>query len=123
MKISTKGRYALRLMLELATGEPNELLTIKKIAERQGISDKYLEQIITPESGRCVKSASGAQGGFRLSVRHRRTGPARFCADRRQHGYGGLHGGITHRSPAAINAATLDLFKDIDAAIRNVVDN
>ena len=47
MKISTKGRYALRLMLDLAQNNTGEPIRIKDIAARQGISDKYLEQIIS----------------------------------------------------------------------------
>jgi Rrf2 family protein len=69
MKISTKGRYALRLMLDLAQRyEEDEYVTIKSIAERQQISNKYLEQIIIVLSrARFVKSARGAQGGYKLA--------------------------------------------------------
>ena len=47
MKISTKGRYALRLMTDLAAHQNEGYIPIKTIAQRQGISDKYLEQIIS----------------------------------------------------------------------------
>mgnify|MGYP004682670507 FL=1 len=47
MKVSTKGRYALRLMLDLAVNNTGEPISLKDIARRQGISDKYLEQIIS----------------------------------------------------------------------------
>ena len=47
MKISTKGRYALRLMLDLAVNASEEPVSLKSVAQRQGISDKYLEQIIS----------------------------------------------------------------------------
>ena len=68
MKISTRGRYALRLMLDLAMQDPDEYVTIKSIARRQGISDKYLEQIITALSrAGYVKSVRGARGGYRLA--------------------------------------------------------
>ena len=68
MKISTKGRYALRLMLDLALNNTGECITIKSIAGRQGISEKYLEQIITVLSRvGFVKSTRGAQGGYRLA--------------------------------------------------------
>ena len=46
MKISTKGRYALRMMLDLAINDTGNYIKIKEIAQRQGISDKNLEQII-----------------------------------------------------------------------------
>lgn len=67
MKISTKGRYALRLMLDLAMNESGEPIRLKEVAERQGISDKYLEQIIaTLNKAGVVKSTRGAQGGYSL---------------------------------------------------------
>ena len=67
MKISTKGRYALRLMLDLASADPTEPVSLKDVANRQGISDKYLEQIIAIlNKAGCVKSVRGAQGGYLL---------------------------------------------------------
>ena len=68
MKISTKGRYALRLMLDLAINYGGELITVKKIAARQGISEKYLEQIITQlKRAGYVRSVRGSEGGYRLT--------------------------------------------------------
>lgn len=68
MKISTKGRYALRLMLDLALNYTGEYISIKSIAARQDISEKYLEQIITQLSrAGYVRSVRGAQGGYMLS--------------------------------------------------------
>ena len=68
MRISTKGRYALRLMLDLAVNGKDNYISIKNISTRQEISDKYLEQIINQlcKAG-FVKSARGANGGYRLS--------------------------------------------------------
>ena len=69
MKISTKGRYALRLMLDLAYyGGDSDYVSVKTIATRQDISEKYLEQIISQLSkAGFVKSIRGAQGGYRLT--------------------------------------------------------
>jgi Rrf2 family protein len=68
MKISTRGRYALRLMLELAASPPDAYVTINTVAQNQEISGKYLEQIISSLSrAGFVKSCRGAQGGYRLS--------------------------------------------------------
>jgi Rrf2 family protein len=68
MRISTKGRYALRLMLDLAINHNGEYIPIKSIAVRQEISDKYLEQIITQLSkAGYVKSVRGSQGGYMLA--------------------------------------------------------
>lgn len=68
MKVSTKGRYALRLMLDLAVHGNGEHIPIKKIAERQEVSGKYLEQIITILSrAGFVRSVRGAAGGYILA--------------------------------------------------------
>ena len=68
MKISTKGRYALRLMLDLAVNNTGENISIKAIAARQEISIKYLEQIISMlNRAGFVKSERGAGGGYRLA--------------------------------------------------------
>lgn len=68
MKISTKGTYAIQVMLDLAIHDTGENINVKKIAERQDISEKYLEQIIAVlNKAGFVKSVRGAQGGYRLS--------------------------------------------------------
>lgn len=68
MKISTKGRYGLRLMTDLAVYYEQGLIPLKEIAARQEISEKYLEQIMMQlnRSG-LVRSVRGAQGGYRLA--------------------------------------------------------
>ncbi|MCI8371434.1 MAG: Rrf2 family transcriptional regulator [Lachnospiraceae bacterium] len=68
MKISTKGRYALRMMVDIALNSSGEMIRIKEIAQRQGISEKYMEQIIAIlKKAGYVKSLRGAQGGYRLA--------------------------------------------------------
>ena len=69
MKISTRGRYALRLMLELAMREQEpRYISIKGIADHQHLSEKYLEQIVTRLGrGGMVCSARGPAGGYRLA--------------------------------------------------------
>lgn len=70
MKISTKGRYAVRVMLDLALNNTGEYIKVKDIAARQGISEKYLEQIIAVlNRAGYVTSVRGAQGGYRLAKR------------------------------------------------------
>ncbi len=67
MKISTKGRYALRLMLDIAQNSKGEYVRLKDISERQEISEKYLEQITgTLTKMGFIKGVRGAQGGYRL---------------------------------------------------------
>lgn len=68
MKISTKGRYALRLMLDIAQNCSEKPVSIKEAALRQNISDKYLEQIISIlNNAGYVKSIRGPQGGYLLT--------------------------------------------------------
>lgn len=68
MKISTKGRYALRLMLDLASAPMGEYRPLKVIADNQDLSEKYLEQIITQlNRAGYVHSIRGAHGGYRLA--------------------------------------------------------
>ena len=65
--ISTKGRYALRVMIDLAKNENGQPMPLKDIAERQGISKKYLEIIVKDlVDGKLVKGASGKGGGYVL---------------------------------------------------------
>ena len=68
MKISTRGRYALRLMIDLAQQEEGKPVPLRDVARRQNISDKYLEQIVTPLSrAGLVRSVRGAGGGYLLT--------------------------------------------------------
>ncbi|MDY5846729.1 MAG: Rrf2 family transcriptional regulator [Bariatricus sp.] len=68
MKISTKGRYALRLLLDLAQHQNGEFIALKDIASRQNISKKYLEQIV-PMLNRAgfLLTGRGYQGGYQLA--------------------------------------------------------
>ena len=67
MRVSTKGRYGLRIILELARHYNKNLLTVKQIAEKQEISEKYIEQIISLfNKAGMVRSQRGASGGYRL---------------------------------------------------------
>lgn len=69
MKISTKGRYALRLMMDLAENNTGSPISLKDVAMRQDISDKYLEQIISIlNKAGYVRSVRGAQGGYMLKM-------------------------------------------------------
>lgn len=68
MKISTKGRYALRIMIDLAQQKQGEYVRLKDVAARQGITIKYMEQImpLLTKSG-YVKSYRGNNGGYMLA--------------------------------------------------------
>lgn len=65
--ISTRGRYAIRVLIDLAERDRDGFVPLKEIAERQGISKKYLEIIVKDMvSGGLVAGASGKGGGYRL---------------------------------------------------------
>ncbi len=124
MKISTKGRYALRLMLDLAIHNTGEYITIKSISARQEISDKYLEQIITQLSkAGYVKSTRGAQGGYRLAK-----SPEEYTVGSILRLIEGSLAPVACLDDDSIctrgtQCATLDVWVQLNDAINNVVDN
>lgn len=68
MKISTRGRYAIRMMLDLAMADATKPVRVKEIAQRQEISEKYMEQIISIlNKAGYVRSIRGPQGGYFLT--------------------------------------------------------
>ena len=68
MKISTKGRYALQMLLDLAEHKNDGFIALKEIAERQNISKQYLEQIITIiNNSKILRANRGKQGGYMLA--------------------------------------------------------
>lgn len=125
MKISTRGRYALRLMLDLAQNEQEQYVPVKSIAQRQQISGKYLEQIISVLSrAGFVKSVRGAQGGYQLArpAEEYTVGmilrliegslvPVACMEDQ------------PNRCPRSETCATLTVWKQLDKAIGDVVDH
>ena len=68
MKISTKGRYALRMLLDLAEHKNDGFISLKEIAERQNISKPYLEQIVSLlHTSNFLRANRGKQGGYMLT--------------------------------------------------------
>lgn len=67
MKVSTKGRYALRLMIDLVEHNTGDYIALKDISQRQNVSTKYLEQIVSQlcKAG-YLNSVRGPQGGYKL---------------------------------------------------------
>lgn len=125
MKISTKGRYALRLMLDIAQNDTGEPVRIKDIAARQDISDKYLEQIISIlNKAGYVRSIRGPQGGYLLTKQ-----PKDYTV--------GMILRLTEGSLAPVSCLegeenhctrkneciTLILWKKLDDAVKSVVDH
>ncbi len=68
MKLSTKGRYALRMLLDLAEHQGDGYVALKDIAKRQEVSKKYLEQIVPVfNKSDVLRTSRGFQGGYRLA--------------------------------------------------------
>lgn len=68
MKISTKGRYGLRALIDICIYSSSEMVTVKSISERQDISERYLEQIFSSlRKGGIINAKKGAQGGYFLA--------------------------------------------------------
>lgn len=68
MKISTKGRYALRMMVDLATHDNGEYISLRDISTRQAVSMKYMEQIVSQlTKSHLLYSVRGPQGGYKLA--------------------------------------------------------
>lgn len=68
MKISTKGRYALRMLIDLAQNSGSGFIALKDISERQGVSKKYLEQIVPIlNRSNILITGRGYQGGYKLA--------------------------------------------------------
>ena len=124
MKISTKGRYALRLMMELALYGNDTPISIKEIAVRQGISDKYLEQIISiMNSAGYVRSIRGAGGGYVLTNE-----PGSYTVGmilRQTEGSLAPVACVDENNPCdrVENCATTEVWRRLNTAINDVVDN
>lgn len=68
MKLSTKGRYGLRALIDMAVHSEEEAVSISSVSARQGISESYLEQLVRRlKKAGLVTSIRGAQGGYRLA--------------------------------------------------------
>ena len=125
MKISTKGRYALRLMLDLATYSAGGPVCLKDVARRQQISDKYLEQIIaTLNKAGYVRSIRGAQGGYLL-----KKAPAEYTVGmilRLTEGDlapVGCVGAEKEECERKAGCVTIRIWQQINDAVNQVVDN
>ena len=124
MLVSTKGRYALRMMLDIAIHDEGGPVRVKEIASRQEISTKYLEQIVSilARAG-YVKSIRGPQGGYRLSRK-----PEEYTVGSILRLTEGSLApvecleGETNQCPRAEACPTLVLWQELDNAIKGVVD-
>lgn len=123
MRISTKGRYAVRMMLDLAMQESGIPVSIKDIAARQQISEKYMEQIIAMLSkAGFVKSIRGAQGGYilRKEPQEYSIGMILRAAEGSLAPVECLDGGECQKKDKCV---TVKVWEKVDKAVNDVVDN
>lgn len=124
MKISTKGRYAIRLMIDIAMHDEAEPVRLKDTAERQDISMKYLEQIISVlvRAG-YVRSVRGPQGGYRLAKdpKEYTVGMVLRQVEGDMAPVSCLEGDVNHCERQA-GCVTLRIWRELDEAIHGVVD-
>ena len=125
MKISTKGRYALRIMLDLASNIDKKCVTVKEISDRQEISTKYIEQIIKNlRAAGYVSSTRGAHGGYSLAVKPEQCSVGMIlrvtegdlapvaCLEKK---------GVPCKRSA--KCTTIEVWQQIQNAVDNVIDN
>ena len=124
MKISTKGRYALRVVIDLAEHDNGEYIKLMDVAERQNISEKYLEGIIASltKSG-LLLAVRGKGGGYRLALPADRITAARVLRD--------AEGSLApvaclenrpNTCPRADACRTLALWEGLDRVINNYLE-
>lgn len=124
MKISTKGRYALRLMLDIALHSQGEAISLRDVAKRQEISDKYLEQIVTPLArAGLLRSVRGAGGGYLLTRE-----PGEYTVGQILRPLEGSLAPVScvdgnNCCNRAERCVTLDIWRNIQEAVNGVVDH
>lgn len=125
MKITTKGRYAIRILYDLALHGTDDPVSVKEIATRQEISVKYTEQIISIlNKAGYVSSSRGFQGGYRLTkpLEEYVMGDVLRLTEGSLAPVECLASG-ENSCPKQEKCATIMLWEKVDAAIRDVVDN
>ena len=125
MKISTKGRYALRIMLDLARNDNGGYIPLRDISERQGITVKYMEQIIgTLGKAGHVKSSRGNSGGYRLAraAKEYRIGDILRTVEGELAVVACLEG-AENECPRRFGCVTLPFWQGLNRVIEEYVDN
>ncbi len=125
MKISTKGRYGLRAMVDMAVYSAGDHISLKSIAERQNISEGYLEQVFsTLRKAGLINSIKGSQGGYALADSPENIAVGAVLR--------ALEGNLSVIDEKSMNEKTNDKIEEcirktvwnaINASIGNIVDN
>lgn len=125
MRISTKGRYALRVMIDLARSGKEDFVKLHELSARQQISEKYLEGILgSLVRGQLLEGARGKGGGYRLKVKPEKcsvwqilslmetsVAPVQCLDDK------------VNACPRSKSCVTLPVWKELDNLIRGYLDN
>ena len=125
MRISTKGRYALRVMIDLARNGKDGFVKLQELSARQQISEKYLEGILgSLVRGQLLEGARGKGGGYRLKVKPEKcsvwqilslmetsVAPVQCLDDK------------VNACPRSKSCVTLPVWKELDNLIRGYLDN
>ena len=123
--ISTKGRYALKVMVELSEHDAEEYIPLKGIAEKLNISQKYLESISTILSkGHMIEGVSGKKGGYRLNRKPEeyRVGDILRLTEGSMAPVDCVDEELGH-CPKMTECATSVVWKRLNDAISDVIDN
>ena len=124
MKLSTKGRYGLRALIDLALYSENETVSIQSIARRQNISDSYLEQLMRKlRSAGLIVSVRGAQGGYKLARPANEISVGDFLRALEGRLEAGTCGGEDKSCQGADLCVTKFVWERINSSIRDTVDS
>ena len=124
MNVTTKGRYALRVMLDLAQHRDEGFISLKTIAERQHISMKYLEIIVSSlKKAGLVDSTRGKEGGYRLArpAAEYRVGDILRCIEDNLAPVACIKSGSIHCERAA-ECMTVPMWMELDEIINGYLD-
>lgn len=125
MLISTKGRYALRVLIDLATHQSDRYLPLKEIAERQQISEKYLESILkTLVQHKILTGLRGKGGGYKLSIppQELQVGTVLRLTEASLSAVGCL-GEHAEPCPRQCDCPTLPLWRNLNELVNNYLDS
>ncbi len=126
MKLSTKGRYGLRAIIDLALNSENEAVSIQSISQRQGISEPYLEQLMRPlKKAGLINSVRGAGGGYVMAKDPRQISVGDVLraleGDLNPVSCGAVNG--ENKCDGADSCVTKYVWKKMNDAIQNAVDS
>ena len=125
INITTRGRYALRVMVDLAQNAQEKPVSLKTVADRQGISMKYLEGIVCEmKKNGLLESARGKEGGYRLTASPDKISAGQIlrCVEESLAPVACIKAGSVSCGRAAV-CLTLPMWKELDDVTNNYLDS